>query len=140
MTVCTDEGRTLFSVKQLLPHRSQTSSSPSLPTTPILHIGKGKRKIRSRVPGAIAEGKQTCNCRGRFKTHIKLINLQMTLTQVETGMLFEHNQADNLLHLQVLPHKPEHCSNTALCFMGLVTFLLTLDDQVHSRFTRYHKK
>ena len=29
----------------------------------------------------------------------------MTLTQVESGMPFEDNQADNLLHLQVLPHR-----------------------------------
>lgn len=29
----------------------------------------------------------------------------MTLTQIETGMAFEHNQAHNLLHLQVLPHR-----------------------------------
>lgn len=29
----------------------------------------------------------------------------MTLAQVETGMPLEHNQADNLLHLQVLPHR-----------------------------------
>lgn len=84
-----------------------------------------KKEERSRVPGAIAESKQTYNCRERFKTHIKLIHLLMTLTQVETGMPFEHNQADSLLHLQVLPHKTQHCSNTALCFLGLVTFLLT---------------